>query len=82
MKVVDVVLEKVFDGFCNNICSLNNDTYLLSDLNLNNDIHKLIISRVEMVLSVNISKSTIVQNPTVGDFKQLIENAYNRKYNM
>jgi len=79
-KVVDVVMERAFDGFCDNVTSLESTVCLYSDLNLNQDIYNLIISRVEMVLNVNILQSKFNKKSTLGDFRRLVENVYVEKY--
>ncbi|MBI9055225.1 MAG: hypothetical protein JEY96_15485 [Bacteroidales bacterium] len=79
-KVVDLVLEGAFDGFCKNISSQDNNIVLFSDLHLNQDVFDLIIARVEMVLNINIFPKRLNKNSTLGDFRQLVENAYNHKY--
>jgi hypothetical protein len=76
MKVVDVVLEKIFYGICKNINTIDSGVFLQSDLNISSDTFNLILSRVQIILNTPILQNNFNDSYTLGDLRKLIEIEY------
>jgi hypothetical protein len=76
MKVVDVVLEKIFYGICKNINTIDNGVFLQSDLNITSDTFNLILSRVQTILNIPMLQNNFNDSYTLGDLRKLIEIEY------
>ena len=82
MKVLNMILEKVFDGFYTNINNLDANLQLKNDLNLTQDSINLILSRIEVILSTRIHSDNFNKDYTLGNFRNLIIEVYSQKYSI
>lgn len=80
-KVVDVILDKAFDGFCEKASSLDNSLNLNEDLKLNSDSIRLIVSRVEIILDTYIDQRLFKNVNTISDFRKVVHQTYSEKFN-
>lgn len=79
MKIIDLIIEKVFYDLYNDARSIDNNIHLVTDLNFTKETIQLIFTRIETVLNINLSNS-FNNDISMGDLRNIVEIAYVKKY--
>ena len=76
MKVIDVIVKRIFSDFVKDSDRLIDNATLCGDLNLNRDNLKNIWNRIEVVLSLKIPEEIFMNKTTYGEIREFIQLVY------
>jgi acyl carrier protein len=75
MKLIELIVKRIFTDFVKNAEKLRNEANLYTDLNLSRDNVKNIRNRIEQIFSVRIPEDSFMKKSTYGgivDFVQIL----------